>query len=65
VQTAESGSGDKGHAALLQGVLTACRNGTPLRPGIEAAHLAQSVALGALESIASAKGGEVARPPAG
>jgi predicted dehydrogenase len=63
VQTAES-DGDKGHAALLNGVLAACRNGTPLRPGIEAAYLAQSVALTALESIASAQVVEVAQSPA-
>jgi predicted dehydrogenase len=62
VQTAESRGGDKGHAALLSGVLAACRDGAPLRPGIEAAYMAQSVALGALESIAAARVVDVVRP---
>jgi predicted dehydrogenase/threonine dehydrogenase-like Zn-dependent dehydrogenase len=65
VQTAESSGGDKGHAALLRGVLADCRNGARLRPGIEAAYMAQSVALGALESIAAARMVDVVRPPAG
>jgi predicted dehydrogenase len=46
---------DKGHAALLAGVIGACRDGTPLEPGLGAAFAAQSVALAALESIAGAR----------
>jgi predicted dehydrogenase len=44
---------DKGHAALMERVLAACRGQTPFEPGLEAAYAAQSVALGALESIAT------------
>ena len=61
-QTTASRRQDKGHAALLAGVLEACRSGSPLHPGIEAAYLAQSLALGALESIASAQTVEVVHP---
>ena len=44
---------DKGHAALLQRVLAACRGERPFEPGLGAAYAAQSVALAALESIAT------------
>jgi predicted dehydrogenase len=44
---------DKGHAALLKGVLDACCGEAPFEPGLEAAYAAQSVALAALESIAT------------
>lgn len=44
---------DKGHAELMARVLDACRGRGPFEPGIAAAYAAQSVALGALESIAS------------
>jgi predicted dehydrogenase/threonine dehydrogenase-like Zn-dependent dehydrogenase len=64
-QTTESRRQDKGHAALLGGVMDACRSGRSLRPGIEAAYLAQALALGALESIASGQTVAVARPGAG
>jgi predicted dehydrogenase/threonine dehydrogenase-like Zn-dependent dehydrogenase len=43
---------DKGHAALMARVLDACRGRRPFEPGLAAAYAAQSVALGALESIA-------------
>jgi predicted dehydrogenase len=64
VQTTASRQQDKGHAALLGGVLEACRSGAPLRPGIEAAYLAQSAALAALDSIASGQAVEVVHPAA-
>jgi polar amino acid transport system substrate-binding protein len=44
---------DKGHAELLTRVLAACRGKRPFEPGLAAGYAAQSVALGALESIAS------------
>jgi predicted dehydrogenase len=44
---------DKGHAALMAGVLAACRGERPFEPGLAAAYAAQSVALAALESIAT------------
>lgn len=44
---------DKGHAALMSRVLAACRGSAPFEPGLGAAYAAQSVALGALESIAT------------
>jgi predicted dehydrogenase/threonine dehydrogenase-like Zn-dependent dehydrogenase len=44
---------DKGHAQLMSGVLAACRGEQPFAPDIDAAYAAQSVALAALESIAS------------
>ncbi len=44
---------DKGHAALLAGVLAACRGEAPFTPGIDAAYIAQSVALATIESIAA------------
>lgn len=56
--------GDKGHAALLRGVIAAARGEQPFEPGLGAAYLAQSVALGALESIASGSAVAVESPPA-
>jgi predicted dehydrogenase len=44
---------DKGHAELLDRVISACRGERPFEPGLEAAYAAQSVALAALESIAA------------
>jgi predicted dehydrogenase/threonine dehydrogenase-like Zn-dependent dehydrogenase len=44
---------DKGHAALMKRVLDACCGDAPFEPGLEAAYAAQSVALAALESIAT------------
>jgi predicted dehydrogenase len=55
---------EKGHATLLNGVLVACRTGAPLRPGIDAAYQAQSVALAALDSITTGQAVMVAGPPA-
>jgi predicted dehydrogenase/threonine dehydrogenase-like Zn-dependent dehydrogenase len=52
-QTRSERSGDKGHAALLRAVLAACRGERPFEPGLAAAYAAQSVALSALESIAT------------
>jgi predicted dehydrogenase len=57
--------GDKGHAALLRGVLAAARGEQPFEPGLQAAYLAQSVGLAALESIASGRPVEVQGPPSG
>jgi predicted dehydrogenase/threonine dehydrogenase-like Zn-dependent dehydrogenase len=44
---------DKGHGALLAGVLAAARGKGAFEPGIEAAYAAQSVALAALEALAT------------
>jgi predicted dehydrogenase len=44
---------NKGHEALLGSVLAACRGKGPFVPGIDAAYVAQSIALAAIESIAS------------
>lgn len=54
-RTEEAGKADKGHAALLEEVLAACRGERPWEPGLGAAYAAQSVALAALESIASGR----------
>jgi predicted dehydrogenase/threonine dehydrogenase-like Zn-dependent dehydrogenase len=56
--------GDKGHAALLRGVIAAARGERPFEPGLGAAYLAQSVGLAALESIASGRPVDVQGPPA-
>jgi predicted dehydrogenase len=56
--------GDKGHAALLRGVIAAARGEQPFEPGLGAAYLAQSVGLAALESIASGRPVDVQPPPA-
>jgi hypothetical protein len=53
---------DKGHKELLRLVLAACRGERPFEPGLDAAYAAQSVALAALESIASGDGVDVVRP---
>jgi predicted dehydrogenase/threonine dehydrogenase-like Zn-dependent dehydrogenase len=61
---AVSGRQDKGHAALLEHVLEAVRGKAPFDPGLEAAYLAQSTALAAVEALAT--GGTVTVPgPAG
>ena len=52
--TEESKGQDKGHAELMRRVLAACRGQQSFEPGLEAAYAAQSVALAALDSIASA-----------
>ena len=54
---------DKGHAALLSRAIAATRGEEPFEPGLEAAYMAQSVALAVLESIASGTPVEVASPP--
>jgi len=53
---------DKGHAALISRVLAACRGEGAFEPGIAAAYAAQSVALAALESIASGAAVDVLSP---
>ena len=59
----ERGRGDKGHAELLRGVLSACRGERPFEPGLGAAYMAQSVALAALDSISSGQAVDVQGPP--
>jgi predicted dehydrogenase/threonine dehydrogenase-like Zn-dependent dehydrogenase len=59
----ESARGDKGHAELLHRVLAATRGDQPFEPGLGAAHVAQSVALAALESISSGRPVAVEPPP--
>jgi predicted dehydrogenase len=54
---------DKGHASLLARAIAACRGEAPYEPGLEAAYAAQSVALAALESIASGTAADVVEPP--
>jgi predicted dehydrogenase/threonine dehydrogenase-like Zn-dependent dehydrogenase len=54
---------DKGHATLLARAFAACRGEAPYEPGLEAAYVAQSVALAALESIASGAPADVVSPP--
>ena len=61
--TTSTSRGDKGHAALLRGVLAATRGEQPFEPGLGAAYLAQSVGLAALESIASGRPVDVQAPP--
>ncbi len=53
---------DKGHAALLDGVLAAARGERAFEPGIAAGYAAQSVALAALESLATGNTVEVKLP---
>jgi predicted dehydrogenase len=60
----ERARGDKGHAALLGHALAAARGEGPYEPGLGAAYLAQSVALAALDSIASGMPVAVQPPPA-
>jgi predicted dehydrogenase/threonine dehydrogenase-like Zn-dependent dehydrogenase len=57
-----TGKLDKGWSALLEGVLAAARGERPFEPGLGSAYLAQSVALAALESIASGGPVEVVSP---
>jgi predicted dehydrogenase len=56
---------DKGHAELIARVLGAARGERPFEPGLGAAYTAQSVALCALESIASGAAVDVTPPPGG
>jgi hypothetical protein len=58
-QTQSARRADKGHAGLMSRVLAACRGQANFVPGIEAAYAAQSVALGAIESIARGAAVEV------
>ena len=44
---------DKGHSTLMRNVLGACRGTGAFEPGLGAAYAAQSVALAALEAIAT------------
>jgi predicted dehydrogenase len=60
--TVAKGHGDKGHAALMRGVLAACRGEDQFSPGLRAAHLAQSLALAAIEAIGSGTTREVPLP---
>ena len=60
-QTVETGSGDKGHAALMVRALSATRGENRFVPGLRAGYLAQSIALAANEAIAS---GTVVQAPA-
>jgi predicted dehydrogenase/threonine dehydrogenase-like Zn-dependent dehydrogenase len=53
---------DKGHTALTAGVLAACRGEASFTPGIGAAYAAQSVALAAIESIATGQSVKVTLP---
>jgi predicted dehydrogenase/threonine dehydrogenase-like Zn-dependent dehydrogenase len=53
---------DKGHAALMSRVLAACRGSARFEPGLAAAYAAQSVALGALESLATGEATDVVQP---
>ena len=61
--SSESSRVDKGHRPMLSGVIDALLAGEAPRPGIESAYLAQSVALGALESIAGSEVVGVRRRP--
>ncbi len=54
-RTEESRRVDKGHAALLDAVIAACRGQRGFEPGIGAAYAAQAVGLAALDSIASGR----------
>jgi len=64
-RTVERGAGDKGHTELLRRVLAACRGQAEFEPGLRAAYLAQSVALAALDAIASGAQLSVPLPPGG
>jgi predicted dehydrogenase/threonine dehydrogenase-like Zn-dependent dehydrogenase len=54
---------DKGHATLIARVLSACRNEETFEPGLSAAYAAQSVALAALESVATGEAVDVLLSP--
>jgi predicted dehydrogenase len=58
-RTRKESRGDKGHQALLDAVLAACRNERPFEPGLGAAYAAQAVALAALESVATGQAVDV------
>jgi predicted dehydrogenase/threonine dehydrogenase-like Zn-dependent dehydrogenase len=62
VRTESDRRADKGHAALMARVLGACRGEQRFDPGPWAAYLAQSIALAALESIASGEPQRVIHP---
>jgi predicted dehydrogenase/threonine dehydrogenase-like Zn-dependent dehydrogenase len=62
-QTADGRGQDKGHAELMRRALAACRGRQPFEPGLAAAYAAQSVALHALESIATGEPREVLITP--
>ncbi len=62
VRTESDKRRDKGHAALMARVLAACRGEQRFEPGAWAAYVAQSVALAALESIASGEPQQVIHP---
>jgi predicted dehydrogenase/threonine dehydrogenase-like Zn-dependent dehydrogenase len=55
---------DKGHAALMVGVLAACRDEGPFIPGIHSAYSAQSVGLAALQALETGDAVAVAPPGA-
>jgi hypothetical protein len=59
-RTESSRRPDKGHAALLAGVLAAARGERSFEPGLAAAYAAQSVAIGALEALATGQSQDVA-----
>jgi predicted dehydrogenase/threonine dehydrogenase-like Zn-dependent dehydrogenase len=56
VRTRSERRADKGHAALLEGVLAAVRGEQAFEPGLGAGYAAQSVGLAALESLATGTG---------
>lgn len=55
LESTSDDTGDKGHAELMSRVIAAAGGEGPFEPGIGAAYAAQSVALGALEAIATAQ----------
>jgi predicted dehydrogenase/threonine dehydrogenase-like Zn-dependent dehydrogenase len=61
-RTETTSRADKGHAALLKRVLDACLGEAAFEPGLAAAYTAQSVALAALESIATGQPVTVTHP---
>ncbi len=61
-RTHEVGQVDKGHAALIARTLAACRGGVEFAPGLREGYLAQSVALAALDAVASGETVPVPRP---
>ena len=61
-RTHEVGQVDKGHAALIARALAACRGGVEFAPGLREGYLAQSVALAALDAVASGETVPVPRP---
>ena len=63
-QTETERAQDKGHAELMRRVLAACRGRQGFEPGLGAAYAAQSVALAALDSIASGESVDLPLPAA-